>query len=333
MRDSRTATYLLNETGGVFNTRSGNVYGGSVSLSAPVTNAYDAGTRNAVTVRNVRNPGFRGGDSHFASTVTNIRNSGSRDWREISLTENSPSAFSVNNSAASFNSFSPRFTAAYDMRRASNSHSYRAGANAETAYYTRNIHAASQNSVTDISPSTLTAYDIQHNPLSVFNGGDSLARSFLNGPTSIYDARTEADSFTDMSRTGEASYYTPDSRFRLPEEATAYSALEAPETPFESGAGFYPGDAESGDSGAETAFAPVYDAPADGGGTSGATSRNAPVTINVTLTPSFSFSSTGGESDEKMESFIRRCMKESADDLADELAERLIAVFENSPRR
>ena len=169
--------------------------------------------------------------------------------------------------------------------------------------------------------------------MSVFNGGDSLARSFLNGPTSIYDARTEADSFTDMSRTGEASYYNTDSLFRLPEEATAYSALEAPETPFESGAGFYPGDAENGDSGAETAFAPIYDAPADGGGTSGAASRNAPVTINVTLTPSFSFSNTGGESDGKMESFIRRCMKESADDLADELAERLIAVFENSPRR
>lgn len=186
---------------------------------------------------------------------------------------------------------------------------------------------------TDISPSTLTAYDIQSNPLSVFNGGDSLARSFLNGPTSIYDARTEADSFTDMSRTGEASYYNTDSLFRLPEEATAYSALEAHETPFESGTGFYPGDAENGDSGAETAFAPIYDAPADGGGTSGATSRNAPVTINVTLTPSFSFSNTGGESDEKMESFIRRCMKESADDLADELAERLIAVFENTPRR
>ena len=88
-----------------------------------------------------------------------------------------------------------------------------------------------------------------------------------------------------------------------------------------------------GDSQEETAFAPIYDTPADGGGTSGAASRNAPVTINVTLTPSFSFSNTGGESDGKTESFIRRCMKESADDLADELAERLIAVFENSPRR
>lgn len=115
--------------------------------------------------------------------------------------------------------------------------------------------------------------------------------------------------------------------------ATAYDAQKAPETGFSSGNGnFLDREVKNGAWGYSGDYAQPDEGRAEGsGGSYAAAVGGTPVTVTVSMNPSFTIEGAGDKSEDEIVGILQRHIKEMADEIGGEVAERLIRVYENMP--